>query len=137
MKIIIFLLLTLCLSVNTFSQSGATRLFERSEYFNVGMFSVVGGTDSAPQPGTQEFRDELQQLWQGSANEYKAINTLHSYRHYIGNSSFLNDYLSDLSIVSDSLKTLADCRFIRIDTNDDGFISEEELNIFLSFYRSD
>jgi hypothetical protein len=134
MYLLILVLFTLSISVVTFSQSVTTKLFEGSEYFNVGMFSVVGGTVSAPQPGTQKFRDELQQLWQGSTNEYNAINTVHSYRHYIGNSSFLNDYLNDLSIVSDSLKTLADCRFSRIDTNDDGLISVEELNVFLSVF---
>ncbi|MGB5849855.1 MAG: T9SS type A sorting domain-containing protein [Ignavibacteriaceae bacterium] len=130
----VFLLISLCLSVITIAQSVTNGLFEGSEYFNVGMFSVVGGTVSAPQPGTQEFRDELQQLWQGSTNEYNAINTVHSYRHYIGNSSFLNDYLSDINIVSDSLKTLADCRFVRIDLDDDGILSQEEINTFLTFF---
>ncbi|MFC2119437.1 T9SS type A sorting domain-containing protein [Bacteroidota bacterium] len=134
-QFLIFLLITLSLSVNTFSQSGSNSLFEGSEYFNVGMFSVVGATVSAPQPGTQEFRDELQQLWQGSTNEYNAINTLHSYRNYIGNSSFLNDYLSDVSLVSDSLKTLADCQFIRIDLDNDGILSQEEINTFLTFFE--
>jgi len=132
---LIFLLITLSLSDNTFSQSGSNKLSEGSEYFNVGMFSVVGSTVSAPQPGTQEFRDELQQLWQGSTNEYHAINTLHSYHNYIGSSSFLNDYLSDISTVSDSLKTLADCRFIHVDLNDDGIISVDELNTFLTFFE--
>ena len=58
-QFITFFLVTLSISVSTFSQSGANRLFEGSEYFNVGMFSVVSGIASAPQPGTQEFRDEL------------------------------------------------------------------------------
>jgi len=98
------------------------------------MFSVTGSTSGAPLPGTPEFRDELQQLWQGSTNKYSAINTLHSYRHYIGNSSFLTDYLSDLSIVSDSLKTLADCRFIHVDIDDDGILSQEEINTFFAFF---
>jgi hypothetical protein len=109
-------------------------LFEGSEYFNVGMFSVVGGILSDPQPGSQEFRDELQQLWQGSTNDYKAINTVHSYHTYIGSSSFLNDYLTDLSIVSDSLKTLADCRFIHIDLDGDGILSQDEINTFITFF---
>ncbi len=133
-QFLIFLLLTLSISVKTFSQSVPDSLFECSEYFNIGMFSVTGSTSGAPLPGTPEFRDELQQLWQGSTNEYSAINTLHSYRHYIGNSSFLTDYLSDLSIVSDSLKTLADCRFIHVDIDDDGILSQEEINTFFAFF---
>jgi len=133
-QFLIFLLLTLSISVKTFSQSVPDSLFECSEYFNIGMFSVTGSTSGAPLPGTPEFRDELQQLWQGSTNKYSAINTLHSYRHYIGNSSFLTDYLSDLSIVSDSLKTLADCRFIHVDIDDDGILSQEEINTFFAFF---
>ena len=133
-QFLIFLLFTLSISVNTFSQSVPDSLFECSEYFNIGMFSVTGSTSGAPLPGTPEFRDELQQLWQGSTNEYSAINTLHSYRHYIGNSSFLTDYLSDLSIVSDSLKTLADCRFIHVDIDDDGILSQKEINTFFAFF---
>jgi hypothetical protein len=130
-----FLLITVSLSVNTYSQSGSNRLFEGSNYFNVGMFSVAGGIISDPQPGTEEFRDELRQLWRGSTNEYNAINTVHSYHNYIGSSSFLIDYLSDISIVSDSLKTLADCRFIHVDLDNDGILSQQELNSFLTFFE--
>ena len=133
-QFITFFLVTLSISVSTFSQSGANRLFEGSEYFNVGMFSVVGLYAPAPQPGTQEFRDEMQQVWQGSSNDYNTINTVHSYHNYIGSGSFLNDYLSDLSIVSDSLKTLADCRFIQIDLNNDGILSQDEINTFLTIF---
>lgn len=133
-QIIIFLLITLNLSEVSIAQLVTNKLFEGSEYFNVGMFSVVGLNAPAPQPGTQEFRDELQQVWQGSTNDYNAINTVHSYHNYIGSGSFLNDYLSDISIVSDSLKTLADCRFFHIDLDDDGILSQDEINNFLTIF---
>jgi hypothetical protein len=57
-----------------------------SQSFNVGMFSVVGNNSWSPNPGTQEFRNELQLIWQGTSDEYLAISSIHTYGHYIGDS---------------------------------------------------
>jgi hypothetical protein len=107
-----------------------------SENINIGMFSVVGNNVWSPVPGTQEFRNELQSIWQGTNNGYTAINSLHAYGHYIGDSLFWINYLSDISSISDSLKTLGDCRFDWIDKNNDGVISQNELDDFILVFEN-
>ena len=107
-----------------------------SAYFHVEMFSVAGSMAGAPQPGTQEFRDELRSIWQGTENGFTAINTLHVYGHYIDDTDFWMTYLEDLSTISDSLKTLADCQFVYVDTNNDTLISQDELNSFISLFET-
>lgn len=107
-----------------------------SENFNVGMFSVVGNNTWSPVPGTQEFRDELQLMWQGTNNGYTPINSLHAYGHYIDDSIFWMNYLSDISSISDSLKSLGDCRFDWIDKNYDGVISQNELDDFIFVFET-
>ncbi len=104
--------------------------FSDSQFFNVGMFSVVGNNSWSPKPGTQEFRDELRLIWQGTNNEYLAINSMHTYGHYIGDSLFWMEYLNDISSISDSIKVLADCNFPYVDTDNDSLISEDELKAF-------
>jgi hypothetical protein len=108
--------------------------FSGSQFFNVGMFSVVGNNSWSPNPGAQEFRNELQMIWQGTNNEYIAINSLHTYGHYIGDSVFWAEYLNDISSLSDSLKTLVNCRFIHVDTDDDSLISQDELTAFSTLF---
>ncbi|UCH66194.1 MAG: T9SS type A sorting domain-containing protein [Ignavibacterium sp.] len=108
--------------------------YSGSHFFNIGMFSVISGDSYSPAPGTDEFRNELQLIWKGSDNEHSAINSLHTYSHFIGDSLFWRDYLSDISSISDSLKTLGDCQFIYIDTNNDSLINENELNAFTTLF---
>ncbi|HLG31885.1 MAG TPA: T9SS type A sorting domain-containing protein [Ignavibacteriaceae bacterium] len=108
----------------------------RSQFFNVGMFSVVGNNSWSPNPGTQEFRNELRAIWQGTNNEHVAINSLHTYGHYIADSIFWSAYLNDISLTSDSLKTIADCRFEYVDTNDDSLISQVELDAFTNLFET-
>ena len=98
------------------------------------MFSVVGNDSASPKPGTGEFRNELREMWEGTNDEYTAINSLQSSGHYLTDSTFWTDYLNDISSISDNLKTLADCNFHYIDTNHDGLISEEELNAFVNVF---
>ncbi len=118
------------------SQSIKNNELKDPEDFVVGMFSVVGNNAWSPVPGTQEFRNELQLMWQGTNNGRASINSLHTYGHYIGNSLFWTNYLSDVSSVSDSLKTLGDCRFEWIDTNNDSMISQNELDDFILVFES-
>ena len=121
--------------VNTvFPQQVENNQFTGSQFSNVGMFSVVGNNSWSPNPGTQEFRNELRMIWQGTNSEYIAINSLHTYGHYIGDSGFWADYLNDISMISDSLKTLGDCRFVHVDTDDDSLISQDELNAFSTLF---
>ncbi|MEJ2195124.1 MAG: T9SS type A sorting domain-containing protein [Ignavibacteriaceae bacterium] len=108
--------------------------FSGSQFFNVGMFSVVGNNSWSPNPGTEEFRNELRSIWQGTNNEITAINSVHTYGHYIGESVFWTNYLNDLSMISDSLKTLADCVFGYVDTDGDSLISQDELNAFTTLF---
>jgi hypothetical protein len=107
-----------------------------SEYFNVGMFSVVGNNAWSPNPGTPEFRNELHMIRQGANNEYNEINSLQAYGHYISDSVFWNDYLNDISIISDSLKTLVYCRFEYVDSNNDSLISQAELDDFINLFEA-
>ena len=112
-----------------FFRTAASQSIENKELadpgsFVVGMFSVVGNNAWSPVPGTQEFRNELHLMWQGTNNGNTSINSIHTYGHYIGDSIFWSNYLSDVSSVSDSLKTLGDCRFEWIDANNDSIISQ-------------
>lgn len=134
--IIISLFISLILVQRLVSQEIIYNRLTGTETFNVGMFSVVGNNAWSPVPGTPEFRDELQMIWQGTNNEYTAINSLHTYGHYIGDSLFWTNYLNDISTISDSLKTLADCRFEYIDTNDDSLISQNELDNFINIFAA-
>ena len=127
-SILVFLVISFINSNITLSQNSGT--------FNVGMFSVVGNNSWSPFPGTQEFRNELQLMQRGTNNGYWAINSLHTYGHYISDNTFWTNYLSDISIISDSLKTLADCRFEWIDSNSDSVISQNELNEFISVFEA-
>lgn len=123
-------------SNTSFSQQNNNNKLAGSENFIIGMFSVVGNDIWSPVPGTPEFRDELRLIWQGTNSGPTAINSLHTYSHYIGDSLFWTNYLSDISSISDSLKTLADCRFEWIDTNDDSLISQNELNDFIFVFET-
>jgi hypothetical protein len=125
------------LSLNTsLSQQIKNNQCSGSEYFNVGMFSVVGNNAWSPNPGTPEFRNELQMIRQGANNEYNEINSLQAYGHYISDSVFWNDYLNDISIISDSLKTLVYCRFEYVDSNNDSLISQAELDDFINLFEA-
>ena len=126
---------TLFLTTSSY-QSRKNYQSPRSEILNIGMFSVVGNDIWSPVPGTSEFRDELRLIWQGTNSGPTAINSLHTYSHYIGDSLFWTNYLSDISSVSDSIKTLADCRFEYIDTDNDSLISQSELNAFIDLFEA-
>ncbi len=100
------------------------------------MFSVVGNNPLSPYPGTEEFRNELRTIWQGADNKYTAINSLHTYGHFISDSVFWAKYLDDISSISDSLKSLADCNFDYIDANNDSIISQDELDTFNNLFET-
>ncbi len=118
------------------SQQNTNNVKHNSQSFNIGIFSVVGNNPWSPIPGTQAFRDELELIWVGTNTGYNAINSMHTYGHYIGDSTFWTNYLSDVSTISDSLKTLADCRFEWIDINNDSLISQNELDEFISVFSN-
>lgn len=128
--------LAILLSFNfMFAQKENTNHFPAAKDFNIGMFSVVGNNSTSPQPGTIEFRNELKIIREGTDRGYPAINSLHAYGHFISDSVYWTNYLLDISSVSDSLKTLADCNFEYIDTNSDSLISSDELNTFENVFE--
>ena len=135
-KKLITSIFSLLLINSLFAQKIVKNSFIDSQQFNVGMFSVVGNNPSSPYPGTEEFRNELRTIRQGTDNEYIAINSLHTYGHFISDSVFWTKYLGDISSVSDSLKTLGDCNFDYIDTNGDSIISQDELDTFSNLFES-
>ncbi|MEJ2494347.1 MAG: hypothetical protein P8Y79_08465, partial [Ignavibacteriaceae bacterium] len=135
-KKLITSIFSLLLINSLFAQKIVKNSFIDSQQFNLGMFSVVGNNPSSPYPGTEEFRNELRTIRQGTDNEYIAINSLHTYGHFISDSVFWTKYLGDISSVSDSLKTLGDCNFDYIDTNGDSIISQDELDTFSNLFES-
>ena len=134
--LILFAIFSFFFLSTSFAQIIGKNDLKITQSFNVGMFSVVGNDSSSPKPGTEEFRNELREMWEGTSDGYTAINSLQVYGHYISDSTFWSDYLSDISSVSDSLKALADCNFHYINTNHDSLISGDELSTFVNEFEN-
>lgn len=136
MRLHLVYILIFIVSSLSYTQGDKLINFNESEYFNIGMFSVVGHMPNVPQPGSMEFREDLQKMYNGTSNNSIAINTVQAYGYYIADLEFWETCLSDISSVSDSLKCLGDCQFYYVDANNDSMISQSEIDTLKAVFEN-